>query len=1007
MRPLSLNMQYFGPFMNETIDFRSLSKSQLFLICGKTGSGKTMIFDAMVYALFGKTSTETREESDLRSHFADPKLPTKVQFEFEIKGTEYQIIRTIKYIKEGNKNPTNPTVEVYKKESNEWALVTSSINASNDYLKSLLHMNVKQFRQILILPQGEFKQFLVSNSTDKRSILRTLFDSDRFEALQEKLEDEMKKEISMIEKHYQKITQYVYDLHDFDNEELIQYKELEGYRHEKVVEALEQFNNVGARLLSELDKKYKTSEQQVEEIEKYFEVEKLTMQNFEMLEDKKKSFAALHDQLSHITHLKNQLKYLKTVQSMTYQYDQLHLTKKELNTTENEYNQLQKESEETNLQFEEVKQKLSIKLNDQSRIESYKEFIKQTAHIQTNISQYKEALQELPHSIKMFKDMKTNIEDNEGQLKTLNALLDEHAVDDQIEQEKLKKQENLILEIENLKNKQEQYAEKNKLIEKKTSLIEKIEELNENKLMTESKIIESDNFEVLSVEDEIIKIQKHVHLGETCPICGSEVKSINGDIDFEAIKQEKAMQQELIKAQQNISNELVMYKERMNTIIEQINNLSISKDVSEELESAESALAIIKKEINGIRAHRQEAQNIQLEIRKLEKHISEQKLDYNNMHHKIERFKKDASYFKSETKFETIDAFVKQFEQYHVEVNQFDSEVESLKEQVEQYKEKQVEIQNKINTAKERKDIFVKQIESSQSFIETEMKKHHIESYEQLDELLGSVSNIHEYEVEIEEFEKKYNKLEADVIELRGKVKNKIKPDLEQISNQLSHAKASFVDITKEHTELKFKIEQNSKKRNEIFNIITLLEQDLSEQEELIELTRVMNGKNAEKLSLENYVLIYYLNHILDSANQQFTKMTNSRYQLVRKKEKSQGLSGLEIEVFDRYSNRTRHITTLSGGETFQASLSLAIGLSNIVQQEAGAIHLESMFIDEGFGTLDSETLETALDTLVNIQMSGRLVGIISHVSELKTRIPTILNVNKNGFLSTSSFITN
>ena len=135
--------------------------------------------------------------------------------------------------------------------------------------------------------------------------------------------------------------------------------------------------------------------------------------------------------------------------------------------------------------------------------------------------------------------------------------------------------------------------------------------------------------------------------------------------------------------------------------------------------------------------------------------------------------------------------------------------------------------------------------------------------------------------------------------------------------------------------------------------------------------------------------------------------MTNNRYQLVRRKEKSQGLSGLEIEVFDRFSNRTRHITSLSGGETFQASLSLAIGLSNVVQQEAGAIHLESMFIDEGFGTLDAETLETALDTLVNIQMSGRLVGIISHVSELKTRIPTILNVNKNGFLSTTAFSNN
>ncbi|UTI85019.1 AAA family ATPase [Mammaliicoccus sciuri] len=218
MRPLLLKMQYFGPFINEEVDFTHLSKSQLFLICGKTGSGKTMIFDAMVYALFGKTSTESREEVDLQSHFADPKLPTKVEFEFEIKNEQYSVVRTVKYIKEGNKNPTNATVEVYKKINDKWSLETKSINTSNDYLKALLHMNVKQFRQILILPQGEFKQFLVSNSTDKRSILRTLFDSNRFESLQEQLELEMKKEIALIESHYQKITQYLNDMHDFDDE---------------------------------------------------------------------------------------------------------------------------------------------------------------------------------------------------------------------------------------------------------------------------------------------------------------------------------------------------------------------------------------------------------------------------------------------------------------------------------------------------------------------------------------------------------------------------------------------------------------------------------------------------------------------------------------------------------------------------------------------------------------------------------------------------------------------
>lgn len=124
--------------------------------------------------------------------------------------------------------------------------------------------------------------------------------------------------------------------------------------------------------------------------------------------------------------------------------------------------------------------------------------------------------------------------------------------------------------------------------------------------------------------------------------------------------------------------------------------------------------------------------------------------------------------------------------------------------------------------------------------------------------------------------------------------------------------------------------------------------------------------------------------------------MTGERYQLVRKQSVSQGYSGLEINVFDAHSNKERHVSTLSGGETFQASLALALGLSEVVQQESGGIALESIFIDEGFGTLDQETLDTALDTLINLQSTGRLVGIISHVSELKQRIPLILQVTSS-----------
>ena len=1007
MRPLTLNMQYFGPFINETIEFNHLSKSQLFLISGKTGSGKTMIFDAMVYALYGETSTQSRDKVDLRSHFADPKLPSKVQFEFKIKNESYLVVRTIKYIKEGNKNPTNSTVEVYKEVDGEWSLQTSTINESNQYLNDILHMNVKQFRQILILPQGEFKQFLISNSTEKRSILRTLFDSDRFEALQEQLGEEMKKEIALIESHYQQISQCLSDLHDFDHETLKELKDIEGHRYKKVENALVQYEEIGKEKLDYQLKELKEQETIVKNLEKKYEDKKVIKQNFDTLQEKQHELNMLNEQVEHINNLREQLRYLKTVQNITHQYNQLkekQINKKE---TEKQHEELKTEKQEVHSQFEFYNNKLSEKLESQEDINKKRAFINKTNHIYTSIEQYYDSKEHLPEAKKQLEKLKEEITQKTNSITTLQESLKNINADDEAEQNKLKQQESLKLELQQLENTQNQFQEKETLISTQKEIESKLGELEQQQKNIEQSMKESDAFEVLTVEDEILKIQKHVHEGDACPICGSNIENLNGDIDFDSLRKEKEEQHEIKLMHQKISNDIVVYKERQNNTESQLKKLNDIESVSDKIQSVNDDLEKIQKEIADLRDSRQRSQKMKQEMHDLEKGLSQDEINSNSIQNEIKNYEYNMDYFNKETQFEFIEDFSKQFKSFENEIKSYDQELETLQSRVNEYKEKLYQIENKLSSISERRQMLEEQVASIKSYLESEMDKQQIESYEQLDKLILSVNKIDEYEVEVTEFDKKYIKLEADVKELTEKVKDCDVPNLEDIISQLNAAKELEAEMTKLNTQLQLKVDQNKDKRDAIQKIIAKIERDLQEQEEMIELSRVMNGKNSEKLSLENYVLIYYLNHILDSANQQFVKMTNNRYQLVRKKEKSMGLSGLEIEVFDRFSNRTRHITSLSGGETFQASLSLAIGLSNIVQQEAGAVHLESMFIDEGFGTLDAETLETALDTLVNIQMSGRLVGIISHVSELKTRIPTILNVNKNGFLSTTSFTVN
>jgi exonuclease SbcC len=161
------------------------------------------------------------------------------------------------------------------------------------------------------------------------------------------------------------------------------------------------------------------------------------------------------------------------------------------------------------------------------------------------------------------------------------------------------------------------------------------------------------------------------------------------------------------------------------------------------------------------------------------------------------------------------------------------------------------------------------------------------------------------------------------------------------------------------------------------------------------ELSRIAKGDNAQRLTFERYVLAAYFDEIITAANHRLERMTSSRYLLQRKEDKSKGRAqqGLELEVFDNYTGKSRHVKTLSGGEGFKASLALALGLADVVQFYSGGISLDTLFVDEGFGSLDPESLDSAIQCLADIQKTGRLVGVISHVVELKERIKSSLEI--------------
>lgn len=155
-------------------------------------------------------------------------------------------------------------------------------------------------------------------------------------------------------------------------------------------------------------------------------------------------------------------------------------------------------------------------------------------------------------------------------------------------------------------------------------------------------------------------------------------------------------------------------------------------------------------------------------------------------------------------------------------------------------------------------------------------------------------------------------------------------------------------------------------------------------------------GEKRNNITFQNYVLAVYFQDVLDRANDRLTIMTNNQYHMrLDTGKKGNAGSGLEVNIFDSHTGKERSIKTLSGGETFKASMALALGLSDVVQSQNGGIKLDSVFIDEGFGTLDEESLSVAMDILMELKSSGRTVGIISHVNELKQTITSQIKVEK------------
>ncbi|EJJ9377155.1 SMC family ATPase [Listeria monocytogenes] len=1020
MRPIKLTMQAFGAYAKkEVIDFEKLGTEQIFVISGKTGAGKSTIFDAISFAIFGKANTFDRESFSMRSHFATDKEITEVTLAFRLKDKIYQISRIPQQEiakQRGNGTTTSPQkAELYELINDEMKLLASSVRDVNTKMEELIQLNVDQFRQILMIPQGEFRELLVSDSKEKEVILQRLAHTVYYEKVENLLWEKQKQAEILVVEARKKVAELA--------ELSLPGVEVSGKTTSEISVLQAEAIQSEQMILTELENKLSIIRKQTSEAVEKVTLAKEQLLDWQNLDKYTEEIATLEIEKEFYQAIEVRLEAAKRASNLRSQDALCIRLKEQLETAEQTEKQVAFEAEEVKVQFSHVKKQKEALAEKEAELEINKRTLFQLEEMEPKILELEMISIQKRRAELEWKEATTLLEEIVNSEQKIIAEL--QSVESRLVE--INQAELTYLEVINKRTTVEAIIEKEQeLVSKRMKMVawdseKQTEEQTLVQLLAEKAEIET------TIEQEETKLQKeqaatiaaHLHDGEACPVCGSDshpaLAKFGETANLETLEVAKGKLHEKLLAitttEKTISqlewqlNEWAGIKELSLTEVQQTltENIQLANNLAEQIaqlqakvaqkETIQATLELLNNKQNETIT---EKNKVALEVEKLHQQVQmvSGKLSY--LEQSIPTEFRDKVVFESKKKelSEKIEAHIKQANQVDALFRQTEKETTRLESTLQSAQKTTVDAKEALQVQRE---IF-----------KEAMKQNDFLSYDAYKQALLSVDELKNLEEKLAGYERKRHLAVSRQADLKEKLQNKQKPNIEQLEFIMKE-KQLELSQSEENT---IKQREFVTKRKELVenyqNSIQTVEQAEENYADIGLLADAARGKNARRLTFERYILAMFLDTIIHRANHRLSKMTSGRFELQRKMEKAKGnvQSGLELEVFDEYTGLTRHVKTLSGGESFKTSLALALSLAEVVQEMAGGISLETMFIDEGFGTLDPESLEAAVECLLETQENGRLVGIISHVPELKERISARLEVTATNHGSTTKFIT-
>lgn len=994
MKPLLIKLRNIGPFVNEQIDFSKLEN--MFLITGNTGAGKTFIFDAMTFALYGSVCGSRGEESNqLRSKYTDVKDDSEafVEFSFESAGKIYRVNRTLsyKYVNKNNKEATKDSVVVFEQYNTEQKSFVSFDEQKSQIdarIQSIIGLKKDEFSKIILLPQGAFSSFLKENSKDKAETLKKIFPVDSYTSIMEDIREKaknLKNELDAINNQITNLCQKC----DFSEGD----KFLEELKVKK----------------EEIENKQKNNSHELQII-----VSDITKLNEEKTQAKEKN--------EHSEKLNNLLS-----KKEFYEHIEEKIKKAEKSSVFGEFIRnvelCKKNYEKAKIDFEESKENLNFVSK------KYDEIFQQEndfAVLKAETKKMQSEFSVLEEQLKNAKELAFYIEKTQNEKQKLEKLMEElNKIDCEITENKNKVNselavetviEQITIEISNLKIKvkddeqklndfkslqkiikeiDEKQSELRELNLSKDSLVKNIE--NNRKILDET-LIEQKNYEMKNASYELAK---DLQEGQECPVCGSlnhpklacSISGLSYSDKISTYEQNlKISQEKAIEIEAQISSVATLISEK-SIQKKELEVQSIEENICEIFENDKVSLEKKEEDIQFYKKIKENLELLEEKYKAKRDEIMEQDKIYSSclatQKEKENNSLKGSSLEELTKKHLTVQ---KELEDSELKINKWENDCKNIASE-----KKACEVDNQ--TKSKYFSDSSKNLDDANAVLSEKVSSSEFNNLEEVlssfveeNELIKIKNDLKEYSVSVVEHSavlEKYknirmlSEIETD-LQLAQNKKNEMDIESQNLNND-------FQKIIEDYTNFESSFEQYKTLENQ---------RKTTEQKRLPyeKLNNDLNGNNPKKLQFDSWVLGIYFEQVVTYASKRFYDISNGRYNFkianYENGGKGNSKKGLDLLVIDSFNGSERPTSTLSGGETFMASISLALALTDVVQNRNGGIQLDSLFIDEGFGTLDNETLDKALGVLNELQET-KMVGIISHVDALQSTIPSIIKVEK------------